>query len=393
MTARVLVLLTLAGCAQRTEMLVRVFNDDVNIPQEVSSLAVEVAEMDGTVIYSQSGVTLCHDGMPAGCKNLPISILLVPGGDEPRSTVDVRVNGLDDRGDIRIANGARFIFTPGVTLKIDFVMHSRCDGVLTCAERHEICLANGQCGEPIIGPYEGADAGPSEPDLSAVEPLDLSLQDFSFPDIARRTIDLAVPPPDLAGHDLSACDPSCPPNGCGYNGCGTFCNSCTGPTICVAPSCVSCGGKGELCCLSGSPCNSGLTCDTSDSKCHAYDMASNGSPDMCSPCNPGFCNYNPCVGNFCPCGSNELCDVYNSTFTCLACGDTGDPCCAGGVCNSPNHCDFTATGGMPPGQCIQTINPSDGGTSKGLGSQCGHLSEPCCGLTCAEGACFDGICQ
>lgn len=189
--------------------------------------------------------------------------------------------------------------------------------------------------------------------------------------------------------DLVCLDP------CGPN--GTTAGTGSGAQACEL-TCVPCGGNGEPCC-NFEGCESGLTCISNRITIDpAIDTGSGGIdgflPSQCVPCgDPGerCCNLIDCnEGAFCaaiiiiPC---ETSDGGGGGFnpcpesggggqlipgSCVACGDPGQPCCPGEMCDTNALC------------------------SAGLCEACGQIGEQCCtGETCpnSQGVCVEDVCE
>jgi hypothetical protein len=211
---------------------------------------------------------------------------LIPGTQTPSDSTRIAVAAR--RGQIdRIDDAAVFTFTPGQSVRLDFVLYGNCLDKVDCADINQVCGPNRICGPIHPVPFHG------EPDLAQGRPSDLGAPDASVGDLAMSPSDLAnrdlahaPPPPDLRPPpDLLGCVPMCINNECLSN-CLTNC--CGSNTVCgINQQCVSCGGMNLPCCK---------------------------SPDViCGPqltCNPG----------------NNICE----------CGGINQPCCVGG----PSPCQF-----------------------------------------------------
>ncbi len=248
------------GCGpERTEMLVRVFNDGLVVPSDVDSVYFKITDMNGGVRREQT-LQLCRPGsLGQGCFSFPITALLIPGDGLPDSDVAIEVDAVNKMSQTVIANAAKFRFTRGTTQHIDFVLYPDCLNQLTCAAMYQVCLKNGLCGEAPKGTLD-TDLDPkSNADLStinvgdmSVSPPDLATPDLSLPDLAM-SLDLKSPfdlllsdlstrdmtqPKDMTmttGNDM--CTPFCGMNTCVDNGCGTPC-LCTSGYSCVSLMCM-----------------------------------------------------------------------------------------------------------------------------------------------------------
>ena len=260
-----LLMVLLAGCGvERTEMLVRVFNDGLVVPTDVDSVRFRVTDRDGGVRREQT-LQLCRPGGSGqGCFSFPITALLIPGDSAPDSDVAVEVDAVSKVGATVIANAAKFRFSRATTQHIDFVFYPDCLNQLTCAATYQVCLKNGMCGNPVVGtldtdmdPKSQADLTSSSLDMSANPstdqsvPFDFSLPDFSiqspdlrFPGFDFSSPDMFTPPQDFsqAGQDLKDmfCAPVCSGSNCNFS-CGMRCTctfgTCdTGTGNCVASS-------------------------------------------------------------------------------------------------------------------------------------------------------------
>jgi len=194
---------------------------------------------------------------------------------------------------------------------------------------------------------------------------------------------------------------------CTYLQCGTAC--CAPDELCRAGVCcrpTTCAELGHLCgtpddgcggildcgtcsgcaaqCLAGacqpwsqdhSECYDGDvwwfdSCDSRENKkddCSGSEICYDGEcclPDCSSKCGGAA---DGCGGTCTDCGVGSVCQGQ----TCVACGGTGEPCCAGNTCNSGRICDG--------GTCVA----------------CGGAGQPCCaGDTCNSGkVCVGGTCE
>jgi hypothetical protein len=270
MRVALIALVAVAGCSQRTEMLVRVFNDDVAIPSTVNHLHLSVSSL--SMVRHEEDVELCNAEQASdACHTLPLSVLLIPGSDTLSDQVLIEIDSFGNGAQPVISDAGRFLFTRGVTLKMDFVLHSICAGT-DCASRGLACLSDGHCGDPQVTQLTSPDQGASEPDLAVPAGLDLALP----------RLDFALPLPDLRGTDLANCTPlTCDGTHCGIDPCRPSASClCAAGAICQSGMCQSCGGLGLPCCPNG--CDNGLTCDKSTVKCVpiVVDMA-------CTPLPPG----------------------------------------------------------------------------------------------------------
>jgi len=242
----------LVGCApERTEMLVRIFNDGLVVPSDVDSVYLKITDLNGGVRREQT-LQLCRPGsLGQGCFSFPITALLIPGEGLPDSDVAIEVDAVNTMSQTVIANAAKFRFTRGTTQHIDFVLYPDCLNKLTCAVMYQACLKNGACGEAPKGTLDTDMDPKSSADLSvinvgdmSVSPGDLSSLDLSSSgpdlamsldlsmsfdlssDLAQR--DFSVPPKDMSSGKDMFCMPFCAVNTCVDNGCGTPCLCTTG---------------------------------------------------------------------------------------------------------------------------------------------------------------------
>ncbi|MFO0679205.1 MAG: hypothetical protein U0169_21940 [Polyangiaceae bacterium] len=182
---------------------------------------------------------------------------------------------------------------------------------------------------------------------------------------------------------------------CGDSGevcCPTPLAACSGNLTCQGGLCgtggTTCGGDGQSCCTTGTPCGFDLVCGT-DSKCKAAPTCGAKNQQCCTPggtCDSGLA----CIGNACvdppPCG--------NASQACCA---GSIPCqsgltCTGNVCQAPpcggegQSCCTTGTA------CTSTKNVCRAGTC----TRCGAIGEVCCSSTSAQcdtgGACSNSAC-
>jgi hypothetical protein len=193
---------------------------------------------------------------------------------------------------------------------------------------------------------------------------------------------------------------------------GTACcanQTCTeSGTSCQNGRCRACGGDGEPCCA-GSACAAGGCCVPSDNggtECVAAgdSCTIRGGSTIGGVCGGGACASDagacgalndPCCrisgGNYRCTASNVVCsDDSSSAGKCVACGRSGQACCAGDTCtqagaecNNDGICELCgglnqACCGGPGGDCNSGLGctPVDGGSAC---KPCGEAGQPCCG--------------
>jgi hypothetical protein len=190
---RTLLWLLLAACQRTpTEIVVRVVNDSVRVPDDIDSIRLRVAD-NADLLPLLFDDTFCVTPGGSGCSSLPLSFTLVPGKQHPDGTTRVRVTALR-AGQEQIDDAAIVPFARDTSQVIQFVLYGGCLHT-DCAAVDQACGADGTC-RGITPP--GPDAAP---DLIAA---DLTGADLITPDLA----DLAVP--DLAGADLAGADLAVP---------------------------------------------------------------------------------------------------------------------------------------------------------------------------------------
>lgn len=228
--AAALAALALAGCQKaRTEAVLVITPSGVRIPEDIDNVRLTVSDTTapGQPLFDQT-FRLCSDSVTDACASWPLSFTLIPG-DQPSHATRLRASARRGDND-QIVDGAVFTFTPGVSLRLDFVLYANCLGKIDCADIDEACGPEAQC-EPVTPvPLNG------EPDL-AFAPQDLA----SGPDLA---------PPDLTG---VACG-----SVAGASCCSGASPCATGLGCSLARTC-ECGNEaGEPCCAG--TCNGALTC-------------------------------------------------------------------------------------------------------------------------------------
>lgn len=388
------------GCdVSRTEMLLVIDNAGLEIPREIDGLALEVRDMrDQLVFQLPQPIRPCRDGESPGtspkCYQFPIVVKVIPGERAPTDQVRLRLDAV--RGAARVlANTAVFYFAKGRTLRLDVTLYPECLGNLSCAEQNKLCAKNMMCVDAMA-----TEVNPGTTDLAKRPPADLGPPDLSVPpdlalpanaDFTAVPNDLAPRPFDLAGVDLVGCVPVCGNRQCGPNGCGGFCGAgCTStpqqPEECNPDGqCRSCGARDQICCGGTDCANSGLRCVSG----FCADVCGNYG-ELC--CMGGLCN-DPYV---CTTGSPARCDFPPppdmAGVDMTPCGGPGESCCPGALCTTTNYfcngqsiCQFDL-GGMD----MSFMNDMQA---------CGFAGGPCCpivpGPECVDllYACVGGMCQ
>jgi hypothetical protein len=172
---RALVALLLAGCS-RTEVVVTVSNANLDIPNDVDTLAISVRDESDSerVVFGLSGGAqpICHAALTQGCITLPVSLTLFPGSQHPDDVVNVQVTA--SKGAPRIDDLAEFRFTPGLSQPLVFGLYKSCLDV-SCVAQQGICDTNGQC---VASPLSALDGG---------VPMDAAVEDAGGgPDMAHE---------------------------------------------------------------------------------------------------------------------------------------------------------------------------------------------------------------
>ena len=233
--------------------------------------------------------------------------------------------------------------------------------------------------------------------------------------------------------DNNACDSSlaCVPKTGTCEQCvaeNTLClnNPCCLGSICDfdRDQCLSCGGRGEECCLTGTACpSSDLECDTESNVHTCIDCGGNGqvccfgsTGNLCSG-SDSFCSLetntcNQCISSGGDCSGGKTCcsdsEGCNSGGQCVSCGGPGEPCCDGDVpcqygvsCVEDNTCQVC---GETDGPCCDTYSRADecqdGSnacniiaqkcvTCRTQGETCGTTTPCCVGFVCNSGSCVE----
>ncbi len=229
--ALVAAIAAVAGCAKdRTEAVVVVTTDGVRVPDDVDAIRLRVADTaDLTSPLFEKKFRVCGGAVGDNCLTLPLDFTLIPGAHLDHSS---RVQLTATRNDIPVIDDAAiFTFTPGQSLRLDFVLYANCVGNVDCAARDQACGPDATC-HPVTPVHIGGD-----PDLGTGAP------DLAGGDDLAGIDDLASAPADLAMPDLAGCIPSCAVGYCGMSNCNTPC-SCVGAQICVANHCQNPGSDG-----------------------------------------------------------------------------------------------------------------------------------------------------
>jgi hypothetical protein len=211
----------------------------------------------------------------------------------------------------------------------------------------------------------------------------------------------------------------------------------------------TCGKINAVCCSSGTPCQSGAECKSTNSE-QAWCMplcgyegnlcCSDGATPPKHTCNPGLaCGLSPdpycydcgdagqmcCSGNSCndglTCGAGSIEAIhagnpplhYPTCQTFISCGNKGQECCThdktvcptcptslcakgltcdSGKCSSPGTGSGGSGGTAGAGGSAGSAGTPTGGAG---GSQCGQANQPCCNnVSCSLGTeCKGGFCQ
>jgi hypothetical protein len=271
--------LVAAGCHKaRTEAVVVVSSGGIRVPDDVSQVRLLVSDRapvgDDTVF--DHVIPLCDPSISAGCYQLPLSAVLIPGPKQPDDSVRIEVDGLSRDGSVVIADAALFTFSTGKSLRLDFLLYPACIGLTKCAHSDQTCDDTGRCTNIRSVAFIG------EPDLGLTPPpADLSQGgDVAVPPGA----DLAASPPDfarsvdLAGCAAVVCQPNetCVAGQCYTCGKAPFrcCDyGCEAGNVCDGTYCQPCGNPGQFCCDKQLTCNDGQPCQPSSNSCPFPDMA------------------------------------------------------------------------------------------------------------------------
>lgn len=355
--------LFMTSCRDKlTEVLVVVSNEGLEVGSDIDELEIKITEASGIVTHKER-VQLC-DGRPlspgAVCYTLPLTVLLVPGGDRPADPVDIEVDALF-KGKTVIADAAVFRFTKHARLRLDLVLYLECLNNVSCAEQRQACVKNGMCQAVEPTPLD-PNGLPSKPDLLggtsdlASLPHDLAGADLAGPDLAisdlasvdesandfaGQMVDLTPPVIDMTmdftfpldlhttNDSMSSLDQSTLTD---MTLTDMFdCTQCPANTICVAAAmmCLDCGRSSQPCC-EGSSCLTGLQCN--GATCEPVDM---GCGTLGAPC----------------CTSSTQCDV---PYVCLP----GSTCGMGSGSGSMSIGGFDFTT-LPDDGISLTILPGD----------------------------------
>jgi hypothetical protein len=399
------------GIIPATEVVMVVTTDGIRIPADIDQVRVSIYNRTsvGDELLHQITVRLCHDGLGADCKRLPLTVTLYPGPERPGDSVRVLVEGLLRSNQPAIAGAGVFTFAQDRRLRLDFVLYGDCLGEVDCSRNDQICGPDRRCRSITPEPFEGM--------LDLAFPMsDLSMPDFGDVDLAPDYRDMSSSA-DLSAADFAGCLRQCgsAPKPCGPDGCGGVCGSCDVlDEYCHSPAagCLPCGGLNQFCCPETPPrCNFSLVCNMNTKQCEPPPV---GLEPPCGaqtqPCCPGMqCNTGlTCQSNSChppqdmlpPCGmpSGTCCaappQCMGSGYvcfggSCVLCGDESEPCCASApACNGQLACRF--------GYCeypMDMAQPRDD-----AGCSTGYLGQACCpGGYCYEGTCSTpggpGFCQ
>jgi hypothetical protein len=214
-----------AGCrAPATEMLVRVDNGGVAIPDQVEQVRILVHDRTaGTTPYTTPPTPLCAPGQSGGCAQFPLTLTLFPGPHAPEDEVGVEVQAL--KGDkVVIGDLAVFTFTQRTRQQLDFVLYPACLGK-ECSQdaRAGYCDESGQCAPLTLGHDDagmGDDlAGQAAADMALA--ADLSLADASAADLATADLRMSCAPERAT--DTQYVDPTLGTNDAAHGGGGGTC--------------------------------------------------------------------------------------------------------------------------------------------------------------------------
>ena len=357
----------LAGCsAARTELVLVVEQSGLALGTQIDGLRSDARDAAGVPMAptnSTFDLLLCSNSNQENCHNFPITVTLVPGPDHLSDPVHVQVDALLNHNP-KISESATFTFARGVSLRLDITLYERCYGRTDCGDMDQVCDENGNCMMASPQPFSG------EPDLAV-------------PDLGSGPVDLG--PRDLAGADLTSC---CVGRQCGVDpACGLSCGGCTAstPSCNASGKCVACGMTNQVCCATGTPCQTPATCN--GGLCTAGGCTgAQGTPCCQGNCQTGLAcdpttTCQPCgnSGQLC-CPTQTACSGVTLTCNaatghCVPCGGHGQTCCAGGACNAPTM-----------DVCVAPSNTCD--TCGGQGYRC------CAGSVCDFGLrCNNGTCQ
>lgn len=201
------------------------------------------------------------------------------------------------------------------------------------------------------------------------------------------------------GHPNQPCCPQdmCDPGLLCAEDCSGERDGVGGGAFVCSPTCIPCGGSTQPCCDGGS-CNLGLVCDDFFFETQTSTASGGGAIQVqpeCVPCGaPGqpCCDADVCdEGAFCETceleviagdGGGATLDCNADTAgggaqsrgptQCVACGQPGQPCCPGSMCDVNALCDA------------------------GFCEACGQVGEQCCAqATCpnANAVCEEGLCE
>jgi hypothetical protein len=372
-------LLLLCAChAPITEALVTVSASGLQVGVDINRLHLLATDTNAGFTGLDQTVALCPG--PAGCRDLPLSVVLYPGDKSPQDTIRVLIEGLRDETTV-LANVATFTFTTGVRKRFDVVLYGTCLNRLDCSGAGDACGPDGMCVHIM----------PTMPDM-AIMPADLSV-----------TNDL--------GDDFGEVRPGSDLSGCGDPGeaccAGSTCNAIN--IACYNNTCQACGGLGQWCCpFDTNLCGAQFGCDDTF---HCTVCGAAGQPCCANnTCSAGLCSLGTCQPPGCgntsqPCCPNQQCATGNacvaSSCIAAACG-SGSPCCAGSYCASNNICSNGSCflcGYHSSQECDSTPAcnvPFQPFFATGTCELCEAPGYPCCGgangvcsggLTCSAGAC------
>ncbi len=251
------------------------------------------------------------------------------------------------------------------------------DSGAPCGALHQACCGTAACNASLT-----CQSGTCQP----APVVDSGVADSGSPDTGTPA-DSGMPVTD-SGSPCGAASQVCCSTGSPCNT-GLVCNSLG---MCQTPPPPPCGLLGQLCCTSGTICGSGLSCISS----------------TCQPTPPcGGAGETCCGGIGGACGTGTSCDALGICQpTPPPCGAASQVCCStGSACSSGLVCDSSDTCQVPCGAASEgCCGGIGGGCGAGLScsssgictpfTPCGAVSQICCGGTCNSGlTCSSGICS